>query len=98
MLVEMLQQIILPKGHCRLEKVSVWKLGASDYGSRERGFMLHSVVFILNIAPGFIWVLGFFVWGVFFVCGFWFGFLKGMEFLKYTECFTRDLKMQLPSE
>lgn len=87
MLVEMLQQIILPKGHCRLEKVSVWKLGASDYGSRERGFMLHSVVFILNIALGFIWVLGFFCLGGFFCLWVLVWIFKGNGILKIHRVF-----------
>lgn len=80
-----------------MEKVFVRNLDASDYGSRERGFLQDTVAFILNIAPGFIWVLGFFFVCMGFVCFFLF-FLKGNEFLKYTKCFTRYLKMLLVSE
>lgn len=101
-LVEKLQQAVLPKRHCRLEKVSVWKLDSSDYSSRERGFLQNSVLFILNILnvpPGFIcFLVCLFWWGfLLFVC-LWFlvwGFFKGNEFLKYTKYFTRDLKMLL---
>lgn len=56
----MLQQTIVRK-HCRLEKVSVQKLDMPQATAARREVFYCSVVFILNIAPGFHFV-------------FWFGF------------------------
>lgn len=52
----MLQQTILPKRQCRLERFFVWNLGASDYLKRERSFLQCTVFFILSLAPGVGWL------------------------------------------
>lgn len=67
----MLQQTILPKRQCRLERFFVWNLGASDYLKRERSFLQCTVFFILSLAPGVGWLVG---------CFLCFSFFKRNEF------------------
>lgn len=68
----MLQQAILPKRQCRLERFFVWNLGVSDYLKRERSFLQCTVFFILSLAPGVgCWLVG---------CFLCFSFFKRNEF------------------